>query len=274
MFNQSISLGENLYLQASRERFRVHRLAPWDPAPLDALSELGDPASTRQLMAGAVFAGLPAIPSSQAPRDPLLSHIHGLASAYRTTGSTPSTELKAAERLAARGQHDAAAYRRHVAEEETGHDVLAMLDMTALGLPVETFVARLQPPTALALSARQQALALSDEPIAVVGYAYALERFSLFVTAEVIAATERALPPGVNATRCLRVHSAVGGDAGHVAESLDFIAGLPARDRLIIAREAYQTACLMHAADDYPGDQAMRDLLASLDWPHLRLVAA
>ena len=274
MFNQSIALGENLHLQASRERFRIQRLAPWDAAPFDDLSEIGDPASTRQLMAGAVFAGMPATTSPRAPRDPLLSHIHGLASAYRTTGSTPSTELKAAERLAARGQHDAAAYRRHVAEEEAGHDVLAMLDMTALGLPVETFVARLQPPTAMALSARQQALASSDEPIAVVGYAYALERLSLFVTAEVIAATERALPPGVNATRCLRVHSAVGGDAGHVAESLDFIATLPARDRLIIAREAYQTTRLMHAADDYPGDQAMRDLLASLDWPHLQLVAA
>jgi hypothetical protein len=274
LFTETLALANGLWLQASDEKFRLHRLAPWEPAPPDQLSATGDPASTRQLMAGAFYAGLSSNRTAARPRNPLLGHIFGLAAGYRTTGSTPTAERRAADRLAARGQHEAAANRRHVAEEETGHDQLAMMDIAALGLDVEAFVTRLQPATALAMAARQRALADSDEPIAVTGYAYALERWALFTTAEVIEAIERAMPPGVRATRCLRVHSAVGSDAGHVDEALVFIAGLPARDRAIVARETFATVNLVAAEDDYPGDEAMRALLAELHWPHLHTLAA
>lgn len=273
-FTETLALGNGLCLQASTDRFRLHRLVPWEPAPADRLSAEGDAASTRQLMAGALYAGLPSGRPAARPGDLLLGHIFALAASYRTTGSTPSAERRAADRLAARGSHAAAAYRRRVAEEETGHDRLAMMDIAALGLDVEAFVARLQPARALALAARQQALADSDEPIAVAGYAYVLERCALRITAEVVAAIERVMPAGVRATRCLRVHSAIGSDCGHVDEALAFIAGLPPRDRAIVAREAFATMSLIGAHDDYPGDAAMRALLADLNWPHLHTLAA
>ena len=64
------------------------------------------------------------------------------------------------------------------------------------------------------------------------------------------------------ATRCLRVHSAAGTDARHVAESLDFMARLSGKDRADIARAAFETALTMMAPDDYPGDEAFRAMLA------------
>jgi hypothetical protein len=103
---------------------------------------------------------------------------------------------RVAERLAARGQHAAATHCLHVAREEAGHDTLALRDLTALALPTQEFVARLRPKSCLALVELFTRLADSDVPIAVLGYAYALERMSLFSTAESIAAIERLLPAG------------------------------------------------------------------------------
>ncbi|MEC4593968.1 MULTISPECIES: hypothetical protein [Nitrospirillum] len=280
-FSESLSLPGGLYLEASEERFRLHRLPPWQASPADALSAQGLARSTRQLMSGAMYAGFSAAATtatgarpSSAERDVFLRYVHGLAAGWRTTGVTPGAMRRAADRLEERGQHAVAAHCRHVAEEETGHDTLAWLDMEALGLPAATFVERLRPRTAIALAERHRELAEAAEPIAVLGYAYVLERTSLNVTAEVIAEVEAALPAGVFATRCLRVHSAVGSDIGHVDESLEFIAGLDARDRAIIAREAFNTARVMGGGDDYPGDDAMRDMLAELMQPTPALACA
>ena len=107
----------------------------------------------------------------------------------------------------------------------------------------------------------------SDEPIAVLGYAYALERIALFSTEASIVAIERLVPAGIKATRCLRVHSAVGREVEHVAESIAFMATLPPKDRATIARATYETNSLRFAApSDYPGDAAMRALLDEFGW--------
>jgi hypothetical protein len=173
---------------------------------------------------------------------------------------------RVAERLVARGQHTAARHCLHVAEEESGHDTLALMDLAALGLPAQEFVAHLQPKSFMALVELFTRFADSDAPIAVLGYAYALERMSLFSTAESIAAIERLIPAGIKATRCLRVHSAVGSDAGHVAESIAFLSTLPP-DRAAIARATYETVSLLCAAwRDYPGDEATRALLDEFGW--------
>ncbi|MEA1671866.1 hypothetical protein [Nitrospirillum sp. BR 11163] len=280
-FSESLSLPGGLHLEASEERFRLHRLPPWQPGPADSLSTQGSARATRQLMSGAMYAGFSAAVAAatgprplSAERDLFLRYVHGLAAGWRTTGVTPGAMRRAADRLEERGQHAVAAHCRHVAEEETGHDTLAWLDIEALGLPAATFVERLRPRTAIALAERHRELAEAAEPIAVLGYAYVLERTSLNVTAEVIAEVEAALPAGVFATRCLRVHSAVGSDIGHVDESLEFIAGLAARDRAIIAREAFNTARVMGGGDDYPGDDAMRGLLTELMQPTPALACA
>jgi hypothetical protein len=84
---------------------------------------------------------------------------------------------------------------------------------------------------------------------------------------ESVAAIKRLIPAGIKATRCLRVHSAIGSDAGHVAESIAFMATLPPEDRAAIAHATYQTISLQCAAPrDYPGDAAMRALLDEFRW--------
>jgi len=138
-----------------------------------------------------------------------------------------------------------------------------------MGLRAEALVAAVQPPNALALVALFRRLAGGPEPIAVLGYAYVLERMALFSTAEYVQAVEAALPPGIKATRCLRVHSAVGADQRHVRESLEFIADLPAQTRRAIFQAAFDSAALVALPSDYPGDAAIDALV-----DQFRVVAA
>ncbi len=275
-FTETIRLAPGVYLQASPQKFRLHRLLPWDIAPCtEALQETGDTNVTRQLMAGAFYAGFPQRSADEkiandaittaAPS--LLRHIHSLAGSYQTTHATPPTMRRVAEYFAAHDQHDVAVYCLHVAEDESGHDTLALMDIAALGLPAQEFVARLHPKNSLALVEQFTCFADSDQPIAVLGYAYALERMALFNTETTIAAIERLIPAGVKATRCMRVHSAASStETRHVAESLEFIASLPPQDRATIAHAAYETAGLMCAPPNYPGDDAMRVLLDEFGW--------
>ena len=201
----------------------------------------------------------------------MLSHIWGLAAAYQTTHATPRALRRVAERLAAQHDDAAAQYCLDVVREEDGHDTLALNDLAALGLPAAAFVASVQPPAALVVVRVLDACAESDPPLALLGYAYALERSSLFRSADYVAEVERCLPVGVRATRCLRVHSALGTEAGHLAHSIAFIATRPGQERAEIARAAFRTAALL--ASDYPGDDAMREILRSFDWTLAQPVA-
>jgi hypothetical protein len=84
-----------------------------------------------------------------------------------------------------------------------------------------------------------------------------------FWTEDAIVAIEQLIPNGMTGTRCMRVHSAVGSDTEHVAASIMFMATLPAEDRAATARAAYETISLLCVVGiDYPGDEAMRELLA------------
>jgi hypothetical protein len=225
------------------------------------LMEQGSAPHTRQLLAGALFAGISSRASGEATAgaaDPSLErHIYSLAGSYQTTHATPPTMRHAAGRFSAMGNPAMAEYCLHVAEEEAGHDVLALKDLESLGLRSEAFVQEIQPASSLALVDIFQRFARGPSPIAVLGYAYALERFALFQTASSIEVIEALLPPGINATRCLRVHSSAGTDAHHVAESVDFIASLGRDDRKEIAMAAFETAAVMAAPSDYPGNEAM-----------------
>jgi hypothetical protein len=137
-------------------------------------------------------------------------------------------------------------------------------------LHAEKFVERFHPRGARDLGALYQRICDSDQPIGVFGYVYVLERLALLTTEETIAGIERLIPEGIKATRCLRVHSAVGSDTRHVEESLEFIASLDARDRAAIARAALDTSRVVHADnDDYPGDEVMRQVLQELGAGHL-----
>jgi pyrroloquinoline quinone (PQQ) biosynthesis protein C len=152
---------------------------------------------------------------------------------------------------------------RSVADEEAGHDLLALRDLDALGIRSAEFVKKVQTANTVALVRLFKTLAEGAHPISVLGYAYALERGALSRTRDLVAAIEAILPAGTMATRCLRVHSAVGTDARHVEESLDFIARLSGADRAHIARAAFETAVTTTVPDGYPGDGVFRDSLAA-----------
>ena len=271
-FTECVQLKPGLFLQASASNFRLHKQAAWQPPPAaEALLQPGDPQTTRQLMAGAFYAAssLAAVASGFVrPAPSLLRHVYSLFSSYQTTHDTPTIARHVASRLAERGHHAAAAHFLQFAEEESGHDTLALMDLAALGLPARA-VQDIQPEDALELVAYFWHLAKSEDPISSLGYIYAMERAALFNKKEDIEATESVIPPGIHATRCLRVHSAVGSDVGHVDESIDFMATLPAQDRLHIVRIVFETISIAFASRPaYPGDAAMESLLAPYGWPH------
>ena len=151
-------------------------------------------------------------------------------------------------------------------EEETGHDRLALLDIKSLGYDAEGVVEKLQPPAAIALMDYFTRSVRDENPIDSVGYTYTMERLSLGVGLDYIQKVEALLPSKVNATRCLRVHSAVGADAGHVDENISIIANLSASERTRIARACYETALMLFSPPpgDYISDEQLQEILAPL----------
>jgi hypothetical protein len=273
---EAFQVRPGLFVVATATRFRLYRPSLFEgSAIVETVACRASEALTRQSMAGAFYAGMSESwpvatpPAQEAPASVLLRHIHRLAANYQTTSATPPVMRQVAERLGDCGRQVAAAHCRQVAEEEAGHDTLALMDLAALGLPARQLVERLKPKNAVALVDLFRSMAGSDAPISTLGYAYGLERAALFTKVAAIEAIDAAMPPGVLATRCLRVHSAVGGDSGHVAESVALISTLPPNDRAAVARATYATGRLMYGEpDDYPGDAAMRALLRDVGWTH------
>lgn len=256
-------------------RFSVYKARALESGSAFAQDHLGDPGNpeaTRALLSGALAAGLGRPdPNRPAPAISLPRVIYRLCGRYQTTHATPIIFRDVAEQLRARGQLPLADFIAQKVREETGHDRLVIKDLTALGLPAERLVEAIRPPTGLALVAQLRQLADEAHPVGILGYAYALERAALFVDQAQIDATQAVCPPGVDATRGMRTHSAVGSDAAHVMELAEFVATLPAMDRAAIARATYRTAQIM--AHPYPGeppsDAAIVERLRGLGvvWP-------
>ncbi|WP_428262685.1 iron-containing redox enzyme family protein [Haliangium sp.] len=228
----------------------------------------GSLATTRQLLDGAIAAAGRHQPPNAPARPALtpLRWVFRLAGYYRTTHATPRLMAAAAERFAGSGRTALADWALAKVREETGHDRLALRDLTAMGYDAEGVVEALIPSTAQALVEYFEARVVHDpDPIGCVGYAYALERLALGRGARDIAAVDALMPAGVTATRCLRVHSAAGSDAAHVEETVALVAGLGAEERADVARACYETAsifCRPPAGGFVPDDTLARTLSA------------
>jgi len=248
-------------------QFWLHR-----PTPLEAsvfspsLRHPGSSGHTRQLLAAALAAGAArhSRDSSASPSDKpsLPRYIYALAGSYQTTHRTPLTMRHLAVRLRGRGDDALARYCEQVADEETGHERLLLQDLEALGIRATEFVRDVRPRRAMDLVALVEEFAGGPAPVAVLGCAYALERYALLITREAVDAVEAIVPPGSAATRGLRMHSTIGSDAGHVARSLDVIARLAPLDRTAVVHAAYETSALIWSPTDYPGDAAVDQLIA------------
>jgi hypothetical protein len=197
-----------------------------------------------------------ALQDRRSPLD-LDDHIVGLCHAWHTTRATPVALRRAATRLPL--AHAAMALER--AEAEDGHDDLVARDLAALSLMPPDLPDRVRSRHVLALVALHHRLAAED-PYGVFGYAYAMERCASFVDAAAIDRVARLMPPGVDATRCLRTHSGTGVDAHHVVELVSFICDLDAaaRRRVVNALQGAAPLMIAVASDPLPRAALRREI--------------
>ena len=227
----------------------------------------GSFATTRHLLDTAIAAAKQTVNSEVKP--PALTStrwIWRLASAYHLTRYVPQLMEEAARGFARHQRLDLEAWALEKAEEEKGHDLLALLDIQSLGYNAEAVVEALVPPAAIALTDYFKRSVQDSDPIDCVGYSYTMERLSMGVGLDYIQKVESLLPSNVKATRCLRVHSSVGADADHVGENVALIAELAAPERSRIARACYETAlmCFSPPPGEYVSDAEIQQIVKPL----------
>ena len=204
------------------------------------------PGSTVGLLDGAINLGFVAIEKRLARPEPTVAaYIVALVGAYHTSVDTPRNLRRAASRFSELGRPEVAAYLEERAREETGHDRLALKDLRALGVPGERLVANYIPEGIKPLCKRFDDLCAEEYPIGSIGYSYCLERIAALKQEADIARVRTLCPEGVDATRFLRSHSSLGSEASHVAETIEFVATLPASDRTKVVQETYESSLLL-----------------------------
>lgn len=228
---------------------RLHRPDPIAPDPFRApMTGPGSVETTRWLLEGAIAAGLRAARDDAAGLTPPPLDLHRwawrLCGLYHMTTETPALLAEAEARFTALARPALATWAADRRREETGHDRLALRDLAALGLD-PAIVHRVHPPAARRLVDWFRA-AVRDEPLPLgaIAYAHTVERLALRFGRAYLDRVLAILPRGVDATRCLRVHSAVGTDAGHVDDNISVVAALPADERARIALACREVAWL------------------------------
>ena len=211
-----------------------------------AMTGPGTPASTVGLLDGAINLGFTGIENRGViPKPTVPAYIAALVGAYHTSVDTPRNLRRAATRFAELGRPEVAAYLEQRAREETGHDRLALKDLRALGIAGERLVANYIPEGIKALCKRFDELCAQDYPIGSIGYSYCLERIAALKTKSDIEKVQALCPGGADVTRFLRSHSSLGSEASHVEETIDFVACLPADDRITVVQEVYKSTLIL-----------------------------
>lgn len=244
--------------------------------PMTGPGSLG---STVGLLDGAINLGFSTIEQNRAkPTSTLPGYAVALISAYHTSVDTPRNLRRAANRFEELGRPEVAAYLEVRAREESGHDRLALKDLKALGLPGEQLVANYVPEGIRMLCRRFDDLCVEDYPIGSIGFSYCLERTAALKQESDIAAVKAICPDDIDATRFLRSHSALGSEMSHVEETIEFVASLPAIDRIEVVRSTYQSALVMaagyndvlHKSDEELIEALERAAGGPLRWPAAR----
>ena len=251
----------------------IHRVEPDDLSDPFAtpMRGRGMPETTRWLLDGAIGAAAFGRASVRAsgPMTPL-RWLWRLAGYYCTTAATSRLLPVASQRFKAAGRRTLQAWAEKGTREERGHDELALRDIRALGYNPEQVIRRFQPHAVTPIVEYfRRAIVDEPDPIGCVGYSYALERLAAEKGLDDVAAVQAILPPDVNATRCLRVHSGSGSDAAHVADTIEIVVRLSASERIAVARACYETARLFYAPPRAePTERELHDLLAADDRAH------
>jgi hypothetical protein len=244
----------------------------YQPGDSDAFSEAmrtpGTPASTGRLLETAREAGRAAArraPESAQVQPPRFSTDFWawyLCGNYVTTRHTPPVLREAAIRLTRAGRGLAAGWAARRSREEEHHDELALRDLRALGLDAERVVQNVVHPSSEAQAALFSRYVHTEDPVECIGFAFAVERVSGDIGEEFVQYVEARLPPGVNATRCLRVHSTVGADDWHLSETIQLVSELTAEERIRIARACFETARAVYSQEPPPDEPTLQRLFS------------
>lgn len=225
-------------------------------------------AKTRKLLDGAIVSAWHAVKSDRRP--PALTPtrwVWRLAGFYHLCHSTPRLMESARERFAAANRQCLAEWAAQKGREEAGHDLLALRDIRSMGYRAEAVVEAFYPPAAKALMDYFAQSAEDADPIDCVGYSYTAERLGTCIGEGYIQKVEALLPPGVNATRCLRAHSAISStEVQHVKETAAMVAGLSSEEQERVAKACYQAALLRFSPpqEAYISDEEIENVLKPL----------
>lgn len=226
---------------ATRSCHFVHRpLASADPFA-EPMRGAATRETTVNLLEGAIAAAHRKAPPWQRPPLTATRYVWRLAGHHLTISNTTPLMLKVAERFDADRRPELGDHARWVARVED-HGPIAARDIAALGHDPSLVLARFKPPVAARLVELLAHQVRGPEPVSCFGWLYAMEKSAVSMTARAVAAVEAMLPVGADATSALRVHSAIGAEAGHLATAERMLASLSANERCSVARATYETA--------------------------------
>ncbi|MEH2313002.1 MAG: hypothetical protein V7K35_16730 [Nostoc sp.] len=259
-----IVLDEVVVKTANRNRVEQADSAGSDDRTDSNMNHADRVAQTQKLLDRAIASAWYTVKSDRRP--PALTPIRWiwrLAGLYHLCHSTPQLMEEAAQHFASANRQSLAQWALKKAKEEAGHDQLALLDIQSMGYEAQAVVEALVPPSAKALVDHFTRTVQNSDPIDCVGYSYTAERLAICRGLEYIQRIEILLPSGKNATRCLRVHSAIGTDVEHVEEAVEMIAELTPNEQTRVAKACYQAALLRFSPPikDYISDEEIQNVL-------------
>lgn len=226
----------------------------------------GSPRCTALLLNGAIALGFGKGGCElQESAATLPKYVFNLVAAYHNSSRTPGHFRQAAARFREIDRPGIADYLETHAKEETGHDRLVLKDLRALSLPAERIVENLIPEGVKPLNQLFDHFSSADYPIGCIGYSYCFESTAALKQRKEVDAMQALCPDGVDASRFMRTHSALGSEVDHVDDLIAFIAGLPAADRIEIVRATHQTAALIAACLRDEGEMTDAAIIAELE---------
>ncbi len=251
---------------ANANRAWLHELDPFqvDDPFAQPMEGPGSFETTQQLLDAAVAAAQKAArPDDERPPLTPLRYAWQVIGHYHTMHPTVGLMREAAERFWALGRRDLAEFAEQTAFQEKGHDRLAILDLEELGFDGEAIVAALCPSAAARLVKYFTRCIRTPEPLEAFGFMYGGERTCVSIGRDYVERLQAMLPPSVHATRTLRVHSGIGVEVEHVADSLQVIAQLSASERTRIARAAYERTVVTFTPpeDGYPQESEVEEMM-------------
>ncbi|MEN2383641.1 MAG: hypothetical protein ACSI46_23450 [Gloeotrichia echinulata DVL01] len=189
-----------------------------------------------------------------------------MAGAYYSSRHTTVLMEEAARGFAASGRQNLAEWAAQKAKEEASHDQLALLDIQSMGYDAEAVVKVLVPSAAMTVVDYFTQSRMAIDPISCVGLSYASERLGTFKGEEYIESVEALLPPGIHATRWLRIHTGVGAEAKHVEEIVEVVAQLAPQEYIRVVKACYETALLRFTPpkEGYISDEELENVVSYL----------